>query len=369
MGFTLSDKGGDEAPISCFANPAGHQSGDRNPSCSVNLLTGLWKCFGCGQNGNAYQAALALGYAEPRARDLAQRFGLFLERAKDDAPKPRLPNERQLRKWREAMVNYPALINRLYELKGWTLRAIIRCGLGWDGERITFTIRDKKLKRIGVVRYLPVLKPGERKVLALPGTKRGLFPPPETMSRRHPLYIVEGEPAAVSVRSCGLQAVAIPGTQSWRMEFVPRLAGFNLVFLPDCDPQGRDLARRVAGAGLNVPSSTSIRPPRDGSGHRRLDRRGSARGRPCSDQAPAGGDGMSMGQSVGRNCPCCDGGGCSECDGTGWRFTTYIEKDGVAAHIHGSAPLSPESQEALAALMKAAYDHMVEDDEIRGQGR
>ena len=65
------------------------------------------------------------------------------ERAKDDARTS--ANERQLRKWREAMVNYPALINRCSELEAGRSRAIIRCGLGWDGERITFTI-SKKLK-------------------------------------------------------------------------------------------------------------------------------------------------------------------------------------------------------------------------------
>lgn len=65
-----------------------------------------------------------------------------------------------------------------------------------------------------------------------------------------------------------------------------------------------------------------------------------------------------MGQSVSRPCPCCEGRGCEECDGTGQRVTTYIEKDGVTARVTGSQVPSDESREAMAAVMKAAYDQL-----------
>ena len=243
LGVELPDRGGDEAAVPCFANPSGHSHGDRNPSCSVNLINGLWACHGCGMKGNAYNAAVSVGHREARARELAQAYGLFLEVVKDEKPKaPRLPNERQLAKWRRDLLASEVLMGRLEELKGWTPRAIVRCGLGWDGERLTFTVRDKKLKKVGVVRYLPG---HAKKMIAMPGSKRLLWPPPELMSRRAPLYLVEGEPAAVSVRSVGLQAVAVPGVSSWRPEFAQRLMPFSVVVLADCDAQGRDLARRV----------------------------------------------------------------------------------------------------------------------------
>ena len=184
-----------------------------------------------------------MGYAEQRARELAQAHGLFLEVVKDE-PGPRLPDERKLTKWRQDLLASPVILRRLQELKGWTPRAIVRCGLGWDGERLTFTIRDKKLKRVGVARYLPG---GSPKMKALPGSKRLLFPPPEVLSRRLPLFIVEGEPCAVSIRSLGLQATAVPGAQAWRPEFAQRLYGFRrIVMLPDADAPGRELAGRVA---------------------------------------------------------------------------------------------------------------------------
>lgn len=252
IGVDLPNRAGVEAEVRCFANSAAHNREDRNPSCSVNLTSGLWKCHGCGEQGNAFQAAVALGYSEQRARELAQQHGLFLEAVKSDESAPRLPDERKLTRWRQDLLASPVIMGRLEELKGWSPRAIVRCGLGWDGERLMFTIRDKRLKRVGVVRYHPNPPAGVKKSKALPGSKRLLFPPPEVMSRKLPLYVVEGEPASVSVRSCGLQAVAVPGANGWRPEFAQRLAGFRLVLLPDADGPGRGLAERVVRAVPNV---------------------------------------------------------------------------------------------------------------------
>ena len=206
----------------------------------MSLITGLWHCQGCGEKGNAYQAALRLGRPEPQARELARRFGLFIERERE---KSKLPGERQYRKWREQMRDSPSVLRRLQEVKGWEPRAVARLGLGWDGDRIVFVVRDKNLRPVGVVRYLPG---GDPKSLALPGSKRGLFPAPELISRQHPLFVVEGEGDAVAVWSLGLKAVGVPGAGSWRPEWAERLCGRRVIVLCDCDPQGRGLAERVA---------------------------------------------------------------------------------------------------------------------------
>ena len=39
--------------VSCF-NKAAHPRGDRNPSASVNLITGRYKCFACGLHGDVF---------------------------------------------------------------------------------------------------------------------------------------------------------------------------------------------------------------------------------------------------------------------------------------------------------------------------
>lgn len=236
--------GGDEAAVTCFTNPLAHKNADRIRSCSINMLSGVWKCHGCGDQGNAYMAAVALGRSEGDARKLAKSYGLFAEteRSSSTGKKPRLPTEPQLKKWRRRMFESPAVIARLGDLKAWSPWAIRRLGLGWDGERVVFPIRNSKLKIQGVARYLPG---GAPKMLALPGTRRGLFPAPEVCDRRRPLFVVEGEPDAVSMWSAGVRAVAVPGAQSWRADWARRLWGRELIVICDCDGPGRQLADTI----------------------------------------------------------------------------------------------------------------------------
>lgn len=243
MGVELPGSGTQNVKVRCFSNPQGHSHGDRNASCSVSVLDGRFKCFGCSQAGGPYQAAIALGCSTQRALELTRKYGLFLE---TDKPKKRLPTDKKFRAWRDELQAQPLFLERLYELKGWTPEAIRSLGIGWDGERLTFRIREPKpkvrgMKVIGIARYFP----GAKKKMLAEG-KRSLFPPPEVCLKTEPLFLVEGEPAAVSVRSLGLQAVGVPGVSSWRFEWAPRLAPFNVVILPDCDPQGRELAVKVA---------------------------------------------------------------------------------------------------------------------------
>ena len=51
-------------------------TGDRSPSCSVNLASGAWNCHGCGAHGGAYDAALAVGHTPRSAIDLMIAHGL-----------------------------------------------------------------------------------------------------------------------------------------------------------------------------------------------------------------------------------------------------------------------------------------------------
>jgi hypothetical protein len=50
----------------------------------------------------------------------------------------------------------------------------------------------------------------------------------------------------IAARSCGLAAIAIPGTMSWQPSCAPLLAGREVTVLMDCDPAGRRAARDIA---------------------------------------------------------------------------------------------------------------------------
>ena len=46
LGIELSGWAQREASVACFAAPDAHAHGDRDPSCSVNVETGAWHCWG-----------------------------------------------------------------------------------------------------------------------------------------------------------------------------------------------------------------------------------------------------------------------------------------------------------------------------------
>jgi hypothetical protein len=77
-GVQLSGTG--RRQVSCF-NKDAHPRGDRNPSASVDLSKGRYKCFACGLEGDVYdlymqetgatfaQARATLGTMNPRAEE------------------------------------------------------------------------------------------------------------------------------------------------------------------------------------------------------------------------------------------------------------------------------------------------------------
>jgi hypothetical protein len=81
LGIELPGWAEREAPVGCFADPGAHAHGDRDPSCSVNLESGAWHCWGCGAAGGAYDAALARGRQPREAIDLMIAHGLATRRA------------------------------------------------------------------------------------------------------------------------------------------------------------------------------------------------------------------------------------------------------------------------------------------------
>ena len=140
-------------------------------------------------------------------------------------------------------------LRRLYALKGWTVEAIEALGLGIDNGRVVIPVMGPGCEREikGVLRYQPdpSLLEGMPKMMAAPGVSRELFPPPEAL-RETTVWLVEGEPDAVSATSIGLAAVGIPGSQSWRSEWASRFASMDVIVCCDCDGPGRGLAARVA---------------------------------------------------------------------------------------------------------------------------
>ena len=254
------------ASVRCFANPAAHNRDDRTPSCSVHLVSGAWKCHGCGAKGGAYDAAILRGHTPASAMDLLVAYDLAEHdqrpyRRAGRSPNPTPPvdvratdrarvrrtlqaTHADIKRWAQQLDHDSRLIRRLILQRAWGPEAIKELEVGYDGERITIPIRNHHGQLRGVLRYDPF---GKRtpKMLAIRGTRLGLIPHPNRDPRQHVL-LVEGPPDLIVARSSGLAAIAVPGTAAWRAEWGQLLRDRCVTVVMDCDPPGRNAAAQIA---------------------------------------------------------------------------------------------------------------------------
>ncbi len=124
--------------------------------------------------------------------------------------------------------------------KPWTAAAFRRTGASLE--------RDGRV-RMGVARYMPDAPEGTPKTLAAKGSARDLWPDPTTMAGPL-LFVVEGEPDAVTAAALDLPAVAVPGVGKWDNGWGARIAAGRdrVVVIADGDAPGRVAAHRTAAA-------------------------------------------------------------------------------------------------------------------------
>lgn len=144
------------------------------------------------------------------------------------------------------------LIARLGRLRGWTREAIIRLEIGVDGHRVTIPIRDASGTVVNLLRYAPnpAARTERAKMVAVKDAPRDFFPAPETIEKGSIVYLVEGEPDAITGWSLGYPCVAIPSSSSHpstgRLERFDR--SHDVVVLLDNDAPGNTGANNWAKA-------------------------------------------------------------------------------------------------------------------------
>ena len=121
--------------------------------------------------------------------------------------------------------------------KGWQTSTLKKVGARANG--------DGRVE-LGAVAYLPG---GSPKTLAVVGSTRGLWPDPSAVEGTI-LFVVEGEPDAVTAAQLGIPAVAIPGAGKFDPGWPARIAEGRerVVFIPDADGPGRKAAAKWAAA-------------------------------------------------------------------------------------------------------------------------
>ncbi|PZS13491.1 MAG: hypothetical protein DLM64_03230 [Solirubrobacterales bacterium] len=166
--------------------------------------------------------------------------------SKRTAPPKQLPGNAELTRWREALQNNTDALGVALERKGWSAAALDALAVGWDGERFTIPITGARGELVNVCRYMPGGKP---KMFVVARRPRDLFPAPESFPEGTDVWLVEGEPDAISGATLGLHVIAVPGT-SWAKKASRAAARFahlrRVHVLTDCDPPGRDSAGQIA---------------------------------------------------------------------------------------------------------------------------
>jgi uncharacterized protein DUF3631 len=158
-------------------------------------------------------------------------------------------SEPDLQRYQRALLEDEKALARLEWLRGWTRPAIELLGVGIDGGRVVFPYRDGAGRLVGLARYQPnpERRGDEPKMQAAPGSKRELFPAPESVEAADTLlFVTEGEPDAVRLTSIGVPSIAVPGTKGWRPEWAQRFAGWRMCLVFDCDAAGRNAATGIA---------------------------------------------------------------------------------------------------------------------------
>ena len=162
--------------------------------------------------------------------------------------------------YRQQLLGNEKALARLYELRGWRRDVLERLEVGLDGERVTLPSRDGESRLVGLCRYLPnpETRNGQAKLLAVAGSSRELFPPPETLNGDGWLFLTEGEPDALRALSVGIPAVGVPGMATWKPEWAERLAGRRVAIVFDCEPSARARAEKVAGVLAGVAAEVRV---------------------------------------------------------------------------------------------------------------
>jgi hypothetical protein len=173
---------------------------------------------------------------------------------KVEAPKEpdSLPSAVDVAQWHDDLIGNEKALAELERRKGWTVETLKAHEVGVSGGRLIFPVTNEAGQLVTLARYRLNRRPGEPKMLGLNGRRRDLFPAPESFPNDDWLWLVEGEPDALTGAELGLYAVGLPGagpaSQGRLEEWAPRFAGRKVIVCLDCDDEGRSCATRAMSA-------------------------------------------------------------------------------------------------------------------------
>lgn len=213
---------------------------DKTPSLSINLTTGLWKCFGCNLGGNIIQFESKLKNIDTRTAyaNICAEFGIETKFNNDKQEKEEL-----IQKWHDTLVSNKKILDQFEQVRGIKIDIIKKYRLGYDTEQnrlsipvyirgICVNIRKYKKgdanKYIGITNY----------------NSPTLFPFDNIQGDQ--IYLMEGELDCLLALQLGLNAVTVTGgagswDSSWDMYFSDK----ELIICYDIDKAGKEGAEKI----------------------------------------------------------------------------------------------------------------------------
>jgi putative DNA primase/helicase len=158
-----------------------------------------------------------------------------------------LPDQREITRYAERLQRSPETLRMLLELKGWKAGTCAVLELGLVGDRITIPLRNPDGTLGNFLRYHPNGNGKGPKMLAESGYPR--TPYYWLDDKAELVWIVEGEPDAISVANVGLSVIGAPGASAKaHAEWLDPVRDRDVVVCMDNDDAGRRAAQRWARA-------------------------------------------------------------------------------------------------------------------------
>lgn len=229
---------------------------DDEPSLSISMEHGGYRCFGCGATGDLfdfYQRVRSVNF--PTAvREIAEALGIEVPNTEDETPSREsgyidddVPSA-----YHERLLATPSALEWLEEHRGITVDTVREFQLGHDGDRYYIPIRDETGRCVNIRRYKPNARRSQDKMISWrPGFGSArLWPQIEAFTRAangEPIYLFEGEMDALLAIQIGLNGMTTTGgAGTWRDGWSPLFRGRDVIICYDVDEAGQTGARRIA---------------------------------------------------------------------------------------------------------------------------
>ena len=217
---------------------------DSDPSMSVNIKTGLWRCFGaCDEGGDAYsfyQKIHDVSFKEAKKAVDTIVIGKNIDGIVSPIP------QELIHRWHQSLLNSPQVINYLLTERGLTLETIVGFQLGWDGSRITIPIYDERNLCMNVRKYKPHAKGKDKMINHKTGYGKARLYPISNL-QNEAIILFEGEWDCQLACQLGLAAMTTTGgAGTWLSDWSILFKNKTLYICYDADDVGKKGAAEVA---------------------------------------------------------------------------------------------------------------------------